>query len=159
MAMVVPFQTPVVIVPIDANDDNVVTAVLINVPVVGSVTFVAAVVVKVRAKLPDVVNEFAVLILPPNVIVFEPLLTPVPPFVPVSVPVTFVFAVPMLRLPNAGADAPADSSGCPDVPADVYAWAVPVPYPTPPAVGVAVLFVPPALIGSVPVVSADVLVA
>jgi hypothetical protein len=46
---------------------------LITVPDVGSVTEVAAVAVKVVLKAPDVVR------FPPNVIVKEPLLTPVPP--------------------------------------------------------------------------------
>ena len=56
-----------------------------NVPVVGNVTLVAAVVVSVNAKFPLVVNELAVVILPPTVIVFAPLLTPVPPYVPATI--------------------------------------------------------------------------
>ena len=36
---------------------------------------------------------------------------------------------------------------CPEVPAKEYAWAVPVPYPIPPLVAVAVEFVPPEAIG------------
>ncbi len=58
-----------------------------SVPVVGRVTFVDAVVVSVSAFAPEVVNDEAVLMLPPRVIVFDPLLTPVPPRVPESVPV------------------------------------------------------------------------
>ena len=48
-----------------------------SVPVVGNVTFVAAVWVNVNANAPEVVR------LPPSVIVLEPLLTPVPPYAPV----------------------------------------------------------------------------
>jgi len=58
-----------------------------KVPVVGRVTLVDAVVVRVNALAPAVVKDEAVLILPPKVIVLEPLLTPVPPRVPESVPV------------------------------------------------------------------------
>ena len=47
--------------------------VLITVPLVGKVTFVVPLTVKVAANAPDVVK------LPPNVIVFVELLTPVPP--------------------------------------------------------------------------------
>ena len=50
-----------------------------KVPVVGKVKFVVAVVVSVVAKLPDVVKSFPVEILPPRVIVFPVLSTPVPP--------------------------------------------------------------------------------
>ena len=50
-----------------------------NVPVVGNVTLVAAVTVNVVAKFPLVVNELAVVRLPPRVIVLVPLFTPVPP--------------------------------------------------------------------------------
>jgi len=49
-------------------------AVVSNVPLVGKVTFVAAVNTKVEAKAPLVVNE------PPRVTVLLPLFTPVPPF-------------------------------------------------------------------------------
>jgi hypothetical protein len=49
------------------------------VPEVGSVTFVAPVVVSVRAFAPEVVKAAAVEIFPPSVIVKVPLLTPVPP--------------------------------------------------------------------------------
>jgi len=72
-AIVVAFHTPVPIVPIDANELNVVTAVLTNVPDVGNVTFVEAVVVKVKGNAPAVTK------FPPSVIV-EELATPVPPF-------------------------------------------------------------------------------
>ena len=44
-----------------------------NVPVVGKVTEVFAVAVNVVVNAPEVVND------PPNVMVFDPLLTPVPP--------------------------------------------------------------------------------
>ena len=53
-----------------------------NVPVVGSVTAVAAVEVNVVAYAPDVVR------LPPSVIVFPVLAIPVPPLAPGNVPVT-----------------------------------------------------------------------
>ena len=53
-----------------------------SVPVVGKVTFVAPVLFKVVLKLPVVLNAFAVLILPPKVIVFPELSTPVPPYCP-----------------------------------------------------------------------------
>ena len=43
-----------------------------------------------------------------------------------------------------------DCNTWPKVPAEEYACAVPVPYPTPPFVGVAVEFVPPFAIGKVP---------
>lgn len=61
---------------------------LTKVPVVGRVTVVVPVVVMVVANAPDVVNAPAVEIFPPKVIVFDPLLTPVPPFVPDKSPVT-----------------------------------------------------------------------
>jgi hypothetical protein len=44
-----------------------------SVPLVGNVTLVAPVIVNVEAKAPDVAR------LPANVIVLEPLFTPVPP--------------------------------------------------------------------------------
>ena len=50
------------------------------VPVVGKVIFVSPVLVKVVLKLPAVVNALAVVILPPKVIVFPVLATPVPPY-------------------------------------------------------------------------------
>jgi hypothetical protein len=50
-----------------------------SVPVVGKVTFVSPVLVKVVLKVPAVVNALAVLILPPKVIVLPVLTTPVPP--------------------------------------------------------------------------------
>jgi len=50
-----------------------------SVPVVGRVTLVLAVAVRVSANAPEVVNEPAVLMFPPSVMVREPLLTPVPP--------------------------------------------------------------------------------
>ena len=52
------------------------------VPVVGKVTVVGAVLTKVVLKLPEVVNALAVVILPPKVIVFPVLSTPVPPYCP-----------------------------------------------------------------------------
>ena len=51
-------------------------------PLMGRVRAVVAVVVKVVLNAPDVVK------LPPNVMVFVPLLTPVPPLVPISVPLS-----------------------------------------------------------------------
>lgn len=47
-----------------------------------------------------------------------------------------------------GAAAPLLCKTCPEVPAKEYAWAVPVPYPIPPLVAVAVEFVPPEAIGN-----------
>ena len=46
---------------------------------VGKVTMVGAVLTKVVLKLPEVVKSLAVKILPPKVIVLDPLSTPVPP--------------------------------------------------------------------------------
>jgi hypothetical protein len=86
---IVPFASIVdVTVPVSADE--------IKVPLAGRVTLVAAVVVNVSAKFPDVVNVFAVEILPPSVIVLVPLLTPVPPYVP---PMTDPFHVPDVMLP------------------------------------------------------------
>jgi hypothetical protein len=51
-----------------------------KVPVVGKVTFVKAVEVRVVAKAPEVVKLLAVDKLPPRVIVFPVLATPVPPY-------------------------------------------------------------------------------
>ena len=53
-----------------------------KVPVVGKVTVVAAVVVNVVAKAPEVVKS------PPNVMVLFPLSMPVPPLAPVKIPAT-----------------------------------------------------------------------
>ena len=65
-AMAVPFQTPVVIVPMLTKLESVVTAVLTNVPDVGSVTLVVPVVAKVKANAPEVVSAPAKLTaLPP----------------------------------------------------------------------------------------------
>ena len=80
MPIAVPFQMPDVIVPIDASDESVVTAVLTNVPLVGSVTFVVAVTVKVVAKAPDVVKA------PPKLTVLPPIF----PTVVANVPDVFV---------------------------------------------------------------------
>lgn len=85
-AIVVPFQIPVVIVPMLDKLESVVTAVFTNVPVIGSVIFVAPVVVNVNALTPEVVKLEAVLIFPAMVIVFAPLLTPLPPLAPDNVP-------------------------------------------------------------------------
>ena len=49
------------------------------VPVVGKVTLVKPVLVKVVLKLPAVVKSFAVIIFPPKLMVLVPLFTPVPP--------------------------------------------------------------------------------
>jgi hypothetical protein len=49
-----------------------------------------------------------------------------------------------------GALAPLLLRICPDVPAAVNAYAVLVPYETPPGVGAAVLLVPPSEVGTVP---------
>ena len=87
---------PVVIVPIEARDDRVVTAVFTKVPVVGKVTFVAPVVVNVRLFAPDVAR------LPPSVIVLVPLLMPVPPYVGLT---TVPFQVPEVIVPTVASDA------------------------------------------------------
>ena len=50
-----------------------------RIPVVGKVTFVSPILVKVVLKLPAVAKALAVVILPPKLIVFVPLFTPVPP--------------------------------------------------------------------------------
>jgi len=60
-------------VPTDVSEDRVVTAVLTSVPLVGRVTLVVPVVVRVNEFAPEVTK------FPAKVIVFEPLLTPVPP--------------------------------------------------------------------------------
>ena len=60
-----------------------------KVPVVGSVTFVAAVEAKVVAKVPDVLKSPAVLTFPPKVMVFPVLAIPVPTLAPSTMPVTF----------------------------------------------------------------------
>jgi hypothetical protein len=70
----VPFQVPVVTVPIDTKLLSVVTAVFTRVPVVGRVTEVLAVAVSVVVKAPEVVK------FPPSVIVLPVLATPVPPY-------------------------------------------------------------------------------
>jgi len=57
-------------------------------------------------------------------------------------------------LSHEGAAVPLDVRTWVTVPAAVYACAVPVPYPTPPFVGVAVEFVPPLATGKVPDTSA-----
>jgi hypothetical protein len=54
-----------------------------NVPLVGKVTFVVFVIVKVLAKAPDVVK------FPPKVRVLTPLLIPVPPFEGGNIPLKF----------------------------------------------------------------------
>lgn len=68
---------PLIVLFVKASDP----ARVASVPVVGSVTFVAPVLVRVI--------EFAPLVtkLPPSVIVLLPLFTPVPPFVPAICPV------------------------------------------------------------------------
>ena len=63
-----------------------------RVPLVGRVTLVAAVVVKVKALAPEVVKDEAVEMLPPRVIVLVLLFTPVPPLAGVKIPVTLVVA-------------------------------------------------------------------
>ena len=57
-----------------------------KVPLVGSVTLVEPVVVRVREFAPEVVKAPAVLIFPPSVVVYEPLLTPVPPLAGFRIP-------------------------------------------------------------------------
>ena len=62
-----------------------------KVPLVGNVTLVSAVEVKVVANAPEVVR------FPPNVIVLDPLFTPVPPYVP---PIAVAFQVPFVIVPT-----------------------------------------------------------
>jgi hypothetical protein len=82
--IIVPFHVPDVIVPTCARLDNVTTELLTNVPDVGNVTDVGAVIVSVVANAPDVAR------LPASVSVFDPLLTPVPPYVGlITLPVQF----------------------------------------------------------------------
>ena len=52
-----------------------------SVPVVGSVMLVLFVVVRVSVCAPECVNDPAVLMFPPSVMVYAPLFTPVPPYV------------------------------------------------------------------------------
>ena len=66
-------------VPVPKVNNEPEPVVVKRVPLVGNVTLVEPVVVSVKAFAPLVVNELAVDIFPPRVIVFEPLLTPVPP--------------------------------------------------------------------------------
>ncbi len=54
-----PFQTPVVMAPIDTKLLSVVTAFVMSVPDVGTVTLVVPVVVRVREKLPLVMRLLA----------------------------------------------------------------------------------------------------
>lgn len=90
-----PCQTPVPIVPIDVREDSVATAELTKVPVVGSVTFVAPVDVRV--------------------IEFAPAVTSVLPFTMVSVPVLVVIVKPLMLVavatPKAGVVKLGESSG------------------------------------------------
>src|SRR5262249_55434465 len=93
-------HVPVVIVPMEDNEDNVVTAVLTKVPDVGKVTLVAAVVVSVSELAPEEAR------FSPRGKVMLPLLAPVPPnfgliiisfHVPVvTVPGTEIFVLPLL---------------------------------------------------------------
>jgi hypothetical protein len=68
-----------------------------SVPVVGKIIFVTPVLVKVVLKLPAVIKSAVVEILPPRLIVFVPLFTPVPPKVPVMAAANG--AVPSKSLP------------------------------------------------------------
>ena len=63
--IIVPFQTPVAIVPTDVKLDKVVTAVFTNVPLVGNVTAVVPVTVNVVPKLPEMVIVLAALLAMP----------------------------------------------------------------------------------------------
>jgi hypothetical protein len=69
---------------------------------------------------------------------------------PVNVCPTLV-TVPVVGVAQIGVPAPALVSTWPAVPTAVKSYAVPVPYGTAPAVGVAVELVPPLLVLSVPV--------
>ena len=68
-----------------------------SVPVVGNVIFVSPKLVKVVLNVPAVVNELAVVIFPPKVIVLPALATPVPPYCAKIGPVKS--AVPSKSLP------------------------------------------------------------
>lgn len=57
-----------------------------KVPVVGKVTLVAPVVVRVKENAPEVVKDPAVVTFPPKVVVNVPLLTPVPPLAGFKIP-------------------------------------------------------------------------
>ena len=80
--IIVPFQTPVAIVPTDVKLDKVVTAVFTNVPLVGNVTAVVPVTVNVVPKLPEMVIVLAAL-----------LATPVPPLTGDKTPVKLVIVL------------------------------------------------------------------
>ena len=92
VATSVPFATSVGVgavgLPVSVAETSVlfvkvsVPANVASVPVVGNVTFVEPVLVKVVVKLPAVIKSAVVEILPPKLIVLVPLLTPVPPNVP-----------------------------------------------------------------------------
>jgi hypothetical protein len=112
-----------------------------------------------------------------NTLLPEPVLvvTPVPPLATANVPAIVMVPDPVIGPPlyvrpvvppltltlvtvpvpvtvvQVGAPAPPDVSTWPDVPVAEYASAVPVPYGIVPALGVAVLFVPPFAVPSVPV--------
>ena len=68
-------------------------------PLVGKVTFVDAVVVRVNGKLPLVVNAFAVVRFPPNVMVSVPLFTPVPPKAGLTGALRLIVPVPVIVPP------------------------------------------------------------
>jgi hypothetical protein len=76
---------------------------------------------------------------------------PVPPWETERVPLEISDAVNALK---EGAPVPLELNTWPEVPIAEIPYAVPVPYTTPPAVGVAVEFVPPLAIGTVPDTSA-----
>ena len=81
------------------------------------------------------------------------------PAKPLALATETAVTVPVVGVDQVGVPAVALVKTCPVVPAAVYASAVPVPYTTAPAVGVAVLFVPPLAIGKVPVTSLTKLTA
>ena len=89
--MMEPFHVPTVIVPTVDKLDKAVTVLVINVPEVGMVTDVAPVRATLRLKAPVVAR------LPLNVMVLEPLLTPVPPYVGL---ITEAFQVPAVSVPT-----------------------------------------------------------
>jgi hypothetical protein len=89
VATSVPFERSVGVgamgVPVNFGDSSVlpykvsVPDKVASVPVVGKVILVAAVLINVVLKLPEVIKSLAVVILPPKLIVLLPLFTPVPP--------------------------------------------------------------------------------
>jgi hypothetical protein len=87
---------------------------------------------------------------PPNVKLPLDVTVPVS-VIPLTVPVLpTLVTVPAVGVAHVGTPTPALVKTCPRVPAAVKLYEVPSPYGTAPAVGAAVLLVPPLAIGTVP---------